>query len=230
MKAQKASAQKILFNRWRASHKLLMCFILAVIVFFIFPIKNFDALTHIMIGWDTFSLSMLIVEWYIFFKTKQSDIRQQSALQDESRIVIFIIVLVSNFASLLAVILMLVTKSESSAVKIVHLFVAIAAMLFSWLLVHTIFAVRYAHIYYSDDETNPKIHAGGLDFPREEKPDFLDFAYFSFVLGMTFQVSDVEISSKRLRRLVLLHGLLSFGFNTAIVALTINIIAGLSNP
>ena len=93
---------------------------------------------------------------------------------------------------------------------------------------HTIFATKYAHIYYGDHETEPDIHAGGLTFPDENKPDYLDFAYFSFVLGMTFQVSDIQVASKRLRKLALLHGILSFGFNTIIVALTINIIAGLT--
>ncbi len=230
MKPQKVTEKKLLINRLHASHKLLVCLALSVAVFFIFPFKNIDALTHLMICWDIFSLGLLIMEWSIFFKTPQAQIRLQAKAEDESRIVIFIIVLVSTFVSLLAVILMLVTKSESSAIKALHLFVALAAMIFSWILVHTIFTVRYAHIYYDDDEAQSGTHAGGLNFPGEKKPDFLDFAYFAFVLGMAFQVSDVEVTSKRLRRLVLLHGLLSFGFNTAIVALTINIIAGLSNP
>ena len=81
--------------------------------------------------------------------------------------------------------------------------------------------------HYSNHKTNPGTHTGGLDFPGENKPDFLDFAYFSFVLGMTFQVSDVTISSKKLRQWALLHGLISFAYNTIIVALTINILAGL---
>jgi uncharacterized membrane protein len=72
------------------------------------------------------------------------------------------------------------------------------------------------------------MHAGGLVFPDDDKPGYSDFAYFSFVLGMTFQVSDIQITSKRLRRIALLHGILSFGFNTIIVALTINVIAGLT--
>jgi uncharacterized membrane protein len=72
-----------------------------------------------------------------------------------------------------------------------------------------------------------KEHRGGLDFLNEKRPDYLDFAYFSFVIGMTFQVSDVTVSSSRIRRLVLLHGLISFLFNTIIVALSINIIAGM---
>ena len=103
--------------------------------------------------------------------------------------------------------------------------IAIAGMLFSWFLIHTTFALRYAHIYYGHHETKPNTHAGGLEFPEDEQPDYLDFAYFSFVLGMTFQVSDVQITSKRFRKMAMFHGLISFGFNTIMIALTINLMA-----
>jgi len=93
------------------------------------------------------------------------------------------------------------------------------------LLIHTSFTLRYAHIFYGDHETKPNMHAGGLDFPGDALPDYLDFAYFSFVLGMTFQVSDVQITSRRFRRLALLHGMISFVFDTTMIALTINILA-----
>jgi len=101
-------------------------------------------------------------------------------------------------------------------------------MLFSWLMVHSVYAFHYAHMYYDNDENDPVKDAYGLEFPRDTKPNYIDFAYFSFVIGCTFQVSDVEISSPRIRRVVLFHGLLSFGLNTFVVALTINLIAGLS--
>jgi uncharacterized membrane protein len=96
-------------------------------------------------------------------------------------------------------------------------------------LVHTLFVFRYAHLYY---QSRPKGKAQdkyleGLEFPEEDEPDYLDFSYFSFVIGMTFQVSDVTISSKQIRRLALLHGLISFAFNTVIVALSINVISGM---
>jgi uncharacterized membrane protein len=107
------------------------------------------------------------------------------------------------------------------------LLAALPAMLFSWAIIHTTFGFHYANRYYDDAEGDPKIHAGGLDFPNEKNPDYLDFAYFSFVIGMTFQVSDVTITSRKIRRLALLHGLISFALNTFVVALTINLIAGL---
>jgi uncharacterized membrane protein len=90
--------------------------------------------------------------------------------------------------------------------------------------------LRYAHFYYCDMDGNDEgkvLKPGGLEFPGDDEPDYLDFAYFSFVIGMTFQVSDVQITSKRIRRLSLMHAILSFAFNTIIVALSINIISGL---
>ncbi len=218
-----------LFERLHSAHKLLICAVIAVIVFFVVNIQHLDVLTHIMIGWDTFSLCMIIMSWISFFITNSQQIRQQASAQDSSRVLIFITVLISTFASFLAVLLLIISKKQFKDTEALHLIIAIGGMLFSWLLIHTIFTMRYAHIFYGDHEEKPNTHAGGLEFPDDKKPDYLDFAYFSFVLGMTFQVSDVEVTSKRLRRLVMLHGILSFGFNTIMIALTINVIAGLAN-
>jgi uncharacterized membrane protein len=89
------------------------------------------------------------------------------------------------------------------------------------------FALRYAHLFYSAPISSSEDYAGGLQFPEEKAPDYLDFAYFSFVVGMTCQVSDVQITSRSIRRLALAQGILSFAFNTVILALTVNIISGL---
>jgi uncharacterized membrane protein len=94
-------------------------------------------------------------------------------------------------------------------------------------MVHTVFTVHYAHAYHRQmDDDQASSQAGGVEFPGEKQPDFLDFAYFSFVIGMTCQVSDVQISARRIRRLALVHGLLSFLFNTVILALTNNLASG----
>ncbi len=108
------------------------------------------------------------------------------------------------------------------------LFMAALAVIQSWLLIHTVFTLRYAHVFYrSEQEADVEGSGGGLIFPGGHYPDYQDFAYFSFVVGMTCQVSDVNITSRSMRRLALLHGLLSFAFNTVILALSINIISGL---
>ena len=218
-----------LFERLNALHKLLICLFVGLVIYLVVQINHLDLLTHVMIGWDAFSLSMIVMSWITFSITTSKQIRMQAKIQDSSRVIIFIIVLISTFASFLAVILLLLTKKEYKSSETLHLIVAITGMLLSWVLVHTIFTLRYAHIFYDDDEVKPQTHAAGLEFPDDKEPDYLDFAYFSFVLGMTFQVSDVQVTSKRLGRLAMLHGILAFGYNTIMIALTINLIAGFGN-
>ena len=220
------SSRTPLFERINAFQKLLICIALGVLAFFIFQIKEIDALSHVMIGWNTFSLCMIVMSWITFYITNSKQIRAQASIQDPSRAIIFMIVLIATIASFLAVLLLLVSKKDGNNGAEYRIPIAIIGMLFSWFLIHTTFALRYAHIYYGDHETKPNTHAAGLKFPDDDKPEYLDFAYFSFVLGMTFQVSDVQITSKRFRRLVMFHGLLSFGFNTVMIALTINLVAG----
>jgi uncharacterized membrane protein len=225
MPVKKSSDAHNAFERLHAIHKIIICIVLAIAAYLVADIKN-NPLTRLMIGWNTFSLCMIIMTWITFKITTPDEIRRQAGLRDASHVAIFVIVLISAFASFFAVLLLVISeKKETEAFDIP---VAIAGMFFSWFLVHTIFAMRYAHIYYGDHETQPAIHAGGLIFPDEDRPDYIDFAYFSFVLGMTFQVSDIQVTSKQLRKMALLHGILSFGFNTIIVALTINVIAGLT--
>lgn len=215
------------FEKINSIQKLLICLAIAVVVYFIVEIKNIDVLTHIMIGWDVFSVCMIVMTWITFFITTAKQIRIQSKVQDPNRSIIFILILISTLASFLTVILLIVSKKGDQSGFSWHLPIAVAGMLFSWILIHTGFTLRYAHIFYGDHKTKPNTHAGGLDFPGDTLPDYLDFAYFSFVLGMTFQVSDVQITSKRFRRLALLHGLISFSFDTTMIALTINILAGI---
>ncbi len=118
------------------------------------------------------------------------------------------------------------TKDMPPAQRNLHVILVAVTLFVSWLMTHTSFAFRYAHEFYEIDPAGAGI-AGGLEFPGEKRPDYLDFLYFSLVLGMTFQVSDVQITARKFRRLAAVHGLLSFLFNTIILALTVNIAAGL---
>jgi len=218
-----------LFNRMHAGIKLLICLGIAIICSIVFRLDNVPILTPLILGWDIFCCCLLIFYWISFFTTPQPHIPKQAADDDPSHVIIFVIVLLCSAASMLAVILLLTAKEENNAEKALYVPLALVGMIFSWLAVHTLFTARYAHLYYGRKKADALSYKGGLEFPGDNKPDFLDFAYFSFVLGMTFQVSDIQISSKKLRRLALLHGLISFAYNTIIVALTINILAGLGN-
>lgn len=208
-----------------ALYILLISFFAGLLIYLGSLFFSMSALTHIMMGWDVFCLILITLHWYMFFNTSVAETHLKAKMQDETRGEIFVIVVVSTFAGLLAVVLVLINRD----IKALDLIVAISGMFLSWFLVHTTFSLRYAHLFYGDGGKNDEVkHGSGLEFPGDEKPDFIDFAYFSFVLGMTFQVSDVEISSRKIRRLSLLHSLIAFIFNTVIVALTINALAGLS--
>lgn len=198
----------------------IVCFLLSLLL-------HIDLLTQIMIGWLALSISMITLSWTTFVNTKSSQIRTQAKVQDPNRSLVFILVIIATCASFLAVILLLVTKKHGNQGEAYHMPIAIGGMIFSWLLIHTVFTLRYAHIYYGDHPSKDDVAAEGLEFPGDEKPDYFDFAYFSFVLGMTFQVSDVQIKSKKLRHIALFHGLLSFGFSTIMIALTINVLGNL---
>ena len=215
-------------NNLHSSHRLMISLSVGLLTFLCIWVKE-STMAHIMLGWDAFALMMLVLSWTNFFTTTGKHIRQEAKVEDSSRIIIFVIILISTFASFLAVLLLVIDKSASAREKAITLPIAIAGMMLSWLVVHTTFAYRYAHLYYANNEGDPNQPVGGLDFPEEEQPDFLDFAYFSFVIGMTFQVSDTEITSRRIRRICLLQSLIAFGFNTIVVALTINVIAGLTD-
>ena len=214
------------FERINSFQKLLICIAIAIVVYFIVEVKKMDALTHIMIGWVTFSLCMITMSWITFIIINSDQMRAQAKIQDPNRAAVFMILLVATIASFSTVLILIVSKSDANNSSVYKTPIAVIGMLLSWFLIHTIFALRYAHIYYGDHETKPNTHAAGLNFPDDDEPDYLDFAYFSFVLGMTFQVSDVEIASKKFRKMALAHGLISFAFSTIMISLTINLIAG----
>ncbi|GAC1569605.1 MAG: DUF1345 domain-containing protein [Chitinophagaceae bacterium] len=185
-----------------------------------------NPLVMIMVLWDVFCVTILFNAWIVFFTCSPARIRKIVSREDGSRAFVFFIVLISSLASMVTVLFLVLSKS-SSPDRGIYTSIAIAGMLLSWIMVHTTFCFHYAYMYYGDDEAEPATHAEGLSFPLEKAPDYLDFAYFSFVIGMTFQVSDVVITSRDIRRQVLLHGLLAFALNTFVVALTVNLIAGL---
>jgi len=181
-----------------------------------------------LITWIAIALSIIILDWTTILLAHPREIRKIASLEDSSRLLIFLFVLIASMVSLIAMYLLLKSsKGEPEATVTRYIFLAMTAVFVSWWMVHTVFTMRYAHLFYNTDK-GKKTPIGGLEFPGDDKdPDYLDFVYFSFVIGMTFQVSDVEISSKQIRRLAWAHGLIAFAFNTAIVALSINIISGL---
>ncbi|HEV3411228.1 MAG TPA: DUF1345 domain-containing protein, partial [Puia sp.] len=216
------------FHRLPSIYKLVVSFGVATVVSVVLMPIRMEAMTRVMIGWDVFSVCMLIISIVIFSSMRPRQIRLLAKQEDAGRIVVFGIVLAATIGSLMGVMILLGSKAFLLG-KGVETFIYITGVICSWFLLHTIFAYRYALLYYGDHPLDPDLHTVGLQIPNELWPDYLDFAYFSFVIGMTFQVSDIEISSRTIRRVALMHGILSFLFNTVIVALTINVVVDLKN-
>jgi len=215
-----------IFLRMKPIHRFLIGVFTVLITYMLLRKIIFSPLVMIMVLWDVFCVAILFNAWIVFFTCSPARIRKIASKEDGSRLFIFVIVLISSLASMVTVLFLILSKS-SSPDRSLYIAIAIAGMLLSWIMVHTTFCFHYAYMYYGDDEAEPSTHAEGLEFPEEKAPDYLDFAYFSFVIGMTFQVSDVVITSRDIRRQVLIHGLLAFALNTFVVALTVNLIAGL---
>jgi uncharacterized membrane protein len=201
----------------------------ALIMFFVSH-RAPPAIRFILV-WTSFCFTILTILWAIFLTTSASEVKVIAGKQDSSRPIIFIVVLFASVISLFAVVFIMRTLPNPKEPGYpFHVGFAILSVILSWVMIHTTYAIRYTHMYYNlmyEERMTQKEHKGGLIFPNEEPPDYFDFAYFSFVIGMTWQVSDVQITSKRMRRIVLVHALLSFFYNTVILALTINIISGL---
>ena len=180
-------------------------------------------------SWDTFAFFVLVLAWIVIARTPQTKLRAQARTQDISHRLISIFVVVAASVALFAVGFLIGTNKAAPQPHLTaHLILTLSTVVFSWMLVHTVFGLHYAHVFYGDsDEPGEDRHAGGLEFPGKRPPNYFDFAYFAFVIGMTCQVSDVQITSRRLRRLTLLHSVLSFGFNTVILALLINTVSSL---
>lgn len=209
------------------THHRVLIALGAAFLAFIGIYQNSDLPVRLTFIWVAFAFTMLALMWTSIVNAHPRELLRLSRLQDSSRLLILAFVVVAAVASLFAVVALL--DSITPGNRIIHTTLAIMAVAGAWGLVHTIFTLRYAHLYYGDPrkQTEPP---GGLDFPHETEPDYLDFAYFSFVIGMTSQTADVSIGSKRMRRTVLVHGILSFSFNAIIIALTISGLSGvLSN-
>jgi uncharacterized membrane protein len=217
-------------TRWLehdARHRLAFSFGLAAIAAFVLHARV-RPWTLAMLTWDVFALSVLALAWVTILTTPDDALRRRAQEQDLSRSLIFVFLVIAAVSSLFAVVYLLhSTKVSQSSHLLLHCLMTLFAVVGAWAVTHTVFGMRYAHTFYGDDEPHGQDHAGGLDFPGNCTPNYMDFAYFSFVIGMTFQVSDVQVTSREMRQLVLLHGIISFAFNTVILALAINTVSSL---
>ncbi|MEJ0046200.1 MAG: DUF1345 domain-containing protein [Rhodospirillales bacterium] len=188
-----------------------------------------DTRTQGIFAWDVGALALLLLSAVLFLGAAPAAMEANAVAQEEGEWTLFWLVVAGVAVSFTAVIGEFGSmKGAAGAARDMKVTLVAVTLLLSWLLTHTQFALRYAHEFYTRTNKSPTLD-GGLEFPKQSLPDYWDFFYFAAVLGMTFQVSDVQITSRKLRRLATLHGLLSFMFNTVIVALMVNLAAGLLN-
>ena len=224
---KKWNAASLLTRMHPLQRILLSVFVAAIVWFFVKKIHQTVLLT-IISTWCAFAFSYVITSWIVMFTRKVEQIKKMAKEEDGSKTFVIIFTIVASIAAMVTVLLMVISSGNSEKNELLTVLVCFFSVMLSWILVHTILTFHYAHVYYDDDASGKNPNRGGLNFPEDDAPNYLDFAYFSFVIGMTFQVSDVEVTDKKIRRLVLLHGLISFLLNTFVVAITVNFIAGLS--
>lgn len=175
--------------------------------------------TRILVGWDSGVVLYLALICRIMARASIAGMRQRAAVDDEGAIALLVLTSAAALASLAAVVAELGHAPGPYQVAL-----GMGTILLSWAFMHVIFALHYAREFYGEGEDE---QTGGLIFPGSEEPDYWDFMYYSFVVAMTAQVSDVQISSKVIRRLTTVHGVVSFFFNVTVLALTVNIISSL---
>ena len=211
-----------------ARPRLFISLLVALAIFALLP--GTTALPiHFVIAWDA-GAALYIALTITMISRSPHRLRVRAQLEDASKWAILALMIVAALASLLSIGFVLhEAKNQTGWVADEHVLIAGGTILLSWGFAHLLFAIHYAHAFYDDSPTaeDPDAVAGGLEFPGEKNPDYWDFLYFSFVVGMTCQVSDVQVTGRIMRRLTLGHGIIAFLFNTVILALSINLLAGL---
>jgi uncharacterized membrane protein len=223
-------------HRWRIIRlirgrpRLFVSTLVGLAVGLLMP-THWREITRWLIAWNAGTLLYFILTGWLIATATQASIRYRAKLQDEGRFVILILTSIAALTSIGAIVAQLaIVKDTAGLTKGLHIGLAAATIISAWFFIHLMFALHYAHDYFAEAESKedgPEGRRGGLHFPGTENPDYYDFLYFSYVIGVASQTADVEITSKGMRRTALTHCVLAFFFNSAVLALTINIAAGL---
>lgn len=183
-------------------------------------VTELRSVTRFLVAWDFGVGLYLILAFWMIAHSGVTEIHRQSLAQDEGGFAILVLTIVSACASVGAVFAWLEIATRAETFALPGLAFLLLTIMMSWAFIHTMFALHYAHEFYAEHHKT----GGGLIFPRDHKPTYWDFVYLAFSIGTATQVSDVEISSKRIRRTVTLHGIVSFFFNVTVIALTVGLV------
>lgn len=183
---------------------------------------NLPESTHILIGWDFGAAIYAVLLWRLFLTADEATLRAKAAAEDEGRYLILLIVLSAIAASLAAVVAAMIgARAQAAFARNLTAACAGATLVLSWIVLHSVFVLHYAHRHFGAGAGK-----GGFGFPGEPARTYKDFVYLAFSIGATFQVSDNDVRTGALRNLVTTHAVTAYFYNTAILALGINIIAG----
>lgn len=220
---------KFFRNNWQLSLSLMTAgmtylILLGELRFFRSYVPSLHRPTAYLIVWDVFLLTYLAIAAWLFARIKRTDIEERAHRQYEKKEKMLVLVLITSVISIVTIV-----REMSIGAELVgwqagfHVALTFVTLVASWLFIHVLFALYYAHAYY--DMNNNSIYP--LDFPYEDNPDYWDFVYFSLGIGATGQTADISFTSRKLRRVGTFHSVLSFFFNTAVLALMIEMSASL---
>lgn len=175
--------------------------------------------TAFVIGWVSACLFYLVRVWLRIARLDGERTREHAQGEDPSRTIADIVIVVSSMVSVAALVIMMSTSHASREHTLPMAALTLSSILLTWGLIHTLYTLRYAGMYYGLDH-------GCVDFPGTKNPQYSDFAYLAFTMGMTFQVSDTALTTQAIRKTALFHTLLSYLFNTLLIGATVNFLAG----
>ena len=211
-----------------AGLRRLACGALAGLAVGVVPLP-LGGIARCLLGWNAGAGVYLALAWWLCstFDAERTRARSQSLDPPNAMILAVMVTAVGACVAAIAMLLQQV-KDMAGWERAGHIVLALVALATSWLLIHTVYAFHYAHCYYQQEHQDRRGKTGNapsLDFPGRPDPDYFDFVYFSFVIGMTSQVSDVQVTTSRLRRVALVHSVLAFAFNMLVLALSVNVVA-----
>jgi uncharacterized membrane protein len=209
--------------------RIVLSTVVAMSVFLLTP-SSLQLDTRLLAGWISGVAFFLAVVLLMMVSSNPQKTYRRAQRQEAQHSAIFLLVILTAFMSVFAIGLMLSNHKDTTppAVLEVNVVLSALAILCSWFLTHTMFALHYATFYYRLANSNPEVeYAGGLDLPNDAQPDFIDFMYFAFTIGMTSQTSDISIINRPMRRLALGHAWVSFFYYSVILAMSVSIVSGL---
>lgn len=190
------------------------------------PWPMLDGMARGVLGWAAGVALYLALAWWLAHTFDAGQTRERAQSLDQPNLLLLVVMLTAVLFSVVAIAMLLQqVKGLSGMARALHVLLALAALAMSWLMIHTVYAFHYAHYYYLMQKAR-KAGEHGLAFPGGAAPDYSDFIYYAYVIGMTSQVSDVQILWPELRRITLVHSVFSFAFNMLVLALSINVVAG----